>query len=428
MNIINYLNNVSKIVRKKKNKNRVVISLAGAGCIGKSTFAERYSNYVGKNECEIVELDGYMLERSIREKLGNITGYNPQGFELDKARRQLAALILSDTPFVLYKYNRFTHKRDIYQLIEPKDTILIEGGLSLHENLFDLADVHVFLDSSKDDQFLFRFKREQREFKSDMAEVKDRFERYYPDYEEFIMPKRIVSDIILRVDSNYDIQFVSNNENVIIEGLKGIIYDMDGVLIDSKKANVEYYNSILLYFGKPKLTPHQEDLCHTLSANETIKSLFPNDDSGVAFKYKKSNPMVNFLDLILLMPDVYETLSMLANEFCMSIATSRSSTLDKIIEKFRFSDYFGKNIFSVRDVERPKPNAKLLLYTAKKMRVDIESSIYIGDNISDYKCSKNAGAHYCAFRHIVEGELNVEQHHEFIPLVKTVKSYKKITG
>lgn len=39
------------------------------------------------------------------------------------------------------------------------------------------------------------------------------------------------------------------------DGLRGVIFDCDGVMIDSRAANDEFYNRVLAYFGLPPMTP-----------------------------------------------------------------------------------------------------------------------------------------------------------------------------
>jgi len=149
-----------------------------------------------------------MLERSRREQLGGITGYNPRGFELTKARSDLRALLESDESFVLYQYNRRTHQRDIRELIEPKNTIVVEGGLALCDLLYGLEDVHIFLESGRETQYRLRLRREQREFGYSPIQIAERFEKYYRDYRTFIHPQMRVADIVVRVDRDYRLTLV----------------------------------------------------------------------------------------------------------------------------------------------------------------------------------------------------------------------------
>ncbi len=207
INLFGYIYGKARKIQEEKKLKRVVISLAGAGCIGKTTFAENFREFVGSSSCQIVSLDGYMLEREKRKKLGNLTGYSPRGFELCKAKRQIGSLVNLGTPFLLYRYNRQTHRRDAPQLIEPKKIIFIEGGLALGKELFSLADFSVFLDSDKITQFQLRLKREQQEWNSTPQQVQERFEKYYSDYLCFIAPAKKKADFILKIDCDYKISF-----------------------------------------------------------------------------------------------------------------------------------------------------------------------------------------------------------------------------
>ena len=40
-------------------------------------------------------------------------------------------------------------------------------------------------------------------------------------------------------------------------GLTGIIFDCDGVMVDSRDVNIGYYNLLLREVGKPPITPEQ---------------------------------------------------------------------------------------------------------------------------------------------------------------------------
>ena len=42
-----------------------------------------------------------------------------------------------------------------------------------------------------------------------------------------------------------------------MEHIKVVAFDCDGVMFDTTKANMSYYNEILEHFGQPTLTPDQ---------------------------------------------------------------------------------------------------------------------------------------------------------------------------
>ncbi len=199
------IRNAVVAVERATGKDRVVAGIAGAGCLGKTTLSQQLRELVGPSICQVVGLDGYMLEREERDRLGNVTGYDPRGFELSKARAQLRKLIEADRSFTLRQYNRLTHKRDLEQLVEPRKIILIEGGLALRPELYDLEDTHIFLEAGLDTQYILRVQREQAEFGYSEAEVAKRWTRYRRDYQAFIQPQIEVADVVLRVSSTYEI-------------------------------------------------------------------------------------------------------------------------------------------------------------------------------------------------------------------------------
>ena len=45
-----------------------------------------------------------------------------------------------------------------------------------------------------------------------------------------------------------------------MEHVRVVIFDCDGVMFDSKRANEAYYNHILAHFGKPQMNGRQSDI------------------------------------------------------------------------------------------------------------------------------------------------------------------------
>ncbi|MBW1841164.1 MAG: hypothetical protein JRI75_05165, partial [Deltaproteobacteria bacterium] len=55
-------------------------------------------------------------------------------------------------------------------------------------------------------------------------------------------------------------------------GMKDIVvvaFDCDGVMFDTTRANMAYYNRILNHFGKPDMTPEQFSFAHMHTADAT---------------------------------------------------------------------------------------------------------------------------------------------------------------
>lgn len=194
------------LARARENgKDKAVIGVAGAGCIGKTTLCHRLRDCLGASECQVVSMDGFMLEREKREELGGITGYNPDAFELAKAESMLSGLIHRRTGFVLPQYDRRSQARKCPVRVEARRFILVEGGLALIERFYSLEDFHIFLDADRETQYVLRLRREQGELGYSPSLIAERFERYFADYERFIRPQIDVADLVLRVRADYSL-------------------------------------------------------------------------------------------------------------------------------------------------------------------------------------------------------------------------------
>ena len=59
--------------------------------------------------------------------------------------------------------------------------------------------------------------------------------------------------------------------------IKVVIYDCDGVLFDSRKANEAFYNHILEHFGRPRMRADQLNYVHMSTGEDSVNFLFRDD-------------------------------------------------------------------------------------------------------------------------------------------------------
>ena len=64
------------------------------------------------------------------------------------------------------------------------------------------------------------------------------------------------------------------------QGLGGVIFDCDGVIIDSRPANGLYYNRILAHFGLPPMTAEQEHYSFMATARQALEHILPEELHG----------------------------------------------------------------------------------------------------------------------------------------------------
>ncbi len=60
--------------------------------------------------------------------------------------------------------------------------------------------------------------------------------------------------------------------------IRGIIFDCDGVMVDSRAANISYYNMLLRELGKPPLTPAQEDYAQMATSRQAVEQVMTPEE------------------------------------------------------------------------------------------------------------------------------------------------------
>src|SRR5512139_2443643 len=121
---------------------------------------------------------------------------------------------------------------------------------------------------------------------------------------------------------------------------KVIIYDCDGVLVDSRQANTAYYNHLLSHFGLPPLTPAQLDFVQVSTGAAAVAYLFQGTPwQEQAREYEKKVDNAPFLPLLRLEPQVQETLVVLRPHCRLAVASNRDKSLALVLKTLGLSDF-----------------------------------------------------------------------------------------
>ena len=99
-------------------------------------------------------------------------------------------------------------------------------------------------------------------------------------------------------------------ERTFPAGLSGLIFDCDGVMVDSRDVNIGYYNLLLREVGKPPITPEQAGYVQMSTAKEALEYIFSPEElklpSYVKNEVIKKNsiPYEQTTDLESVMPEL----------------------------------------------------------------------------------------------------------------------------
>jgi HAD superfamily hydrolase (TIGR01509 family) len=198
-----------------------------------------------------------------------------------------------------------------------------------------------------------------------------------------------------------------------------VIYDLDGVLVDSREANAAYYGHILEHFGLPLLTSEQLAAVQVLTAPQAIDLLFaghPRRTEVQAYQLQMDNSP--FLPLVRLMPYARETLTRLrAQDYRTAIATNRGKSLPLVLEELELTDLFDMTVSS-NDVRQHKPHPECLERILGHFHLNPAQALYVGDAAVDRETAARAGVPFAAYGNPgLDGNYRLADHREIFAIL-----------
>jgi HAD superfamily hydrolase (TIGR01509 family) len=182
------------------------------------------------------------------------------------------------------------------------------------------------------------------------------------------------------------------------QGLKGLVFDIDGVIFDSRDSNMAFYNNVRKAVGLGNLTREEEDYCHMASVVESFERIIPEPLRAKAYEACQDiNYMRDILPMIKPEPGLRELLDWLGQYGMRSaIFTNRSSSVDEVLGYFHLEGFFSP--IKTAGVTKPKPQPDGLLEIAQAWGASPNQLAFVGDSLVDQLAAKAAGVPFVAFR------------------------------
>lgn len=177
-----------------------------------------------------------------------------------------------------------------------------------------------------------------------------------------------------------------------------VAFDCDGVMFDSRKANINFYNHLLTHFHLPPLDEQEIDFVHMHTADESIRRIFqgtPHVQEALAYRWEMD--YTPFIRQLVMERGLKELLSWLKPQFGLAVATNRSNTIGAVLETHSLKGFFDIVVSSL-DVENPKPHPEPLLKILDFFKLNPDQVFYVGDSAVDYETSKGAGVIFIAYK------------------------------
>ncbi|MDR2850669.1 MAG: HAD family hydrolase [Desulfovibrio sp.] len=182
-------------------------------------------------------------------------------------------------------------------------------------------------------------------------------------------------------------------------GLKGIIFDCDGVMIDSREANRAFYNQILAHFEMPPMTAKQATYAFMTTARQALEHILPpllHDQiehvTTAVISYRR-----DIAPLLRLQPGFREFIDYLhAHNIRMAIATNRvEKGMQTVLDIFALPNYFNPMITASN--AKPKPSPEGVQRICAHWGVLPRDVAFIGDTEYDMAAARGAGVAFISF-------------------------------
>ena len=174
--------------------------------------------------------------------------------------------------------------------------------------------------------------------------------------------------------------------------LKAILFDLDGVIIDSFEAWYSVFNIVRKNFNLSEISREEfRNRTWGGSVNADVKNYFKNKDTKEIEKLYKQL-ISEYMHKTKLLPDAKKVLEAIKNKnikIGLVTNTFRKTVLE-VLEFHKLKHYFN-SIVSADDVERVKPYPDPVIKLCENLGIMPDEAILVGDTKNDYKAGKSAG-------------------------------------
>lgn len=198
-----------------------------------------------------------------------------------------------------------------------------------------------------------------------------------------------------------------------------LIFDCDGVLFDSRQANIEFYSHIASRFSLGPLEEEDVEFVHMHTADESLRYLFgqsPHLEEALA--YRLGMDYTPFISYLVMEPGLEELLSLIKPDLGLAVATNRSNTIGTVLERYGISGYFDIVVSSL-DVKNPKPHPECIFKILDFFELPAAKSFYVGDSLIDEETAKAANVPFISYKNpSLQAKYYVDQMKDIREIIK----------
>jgi len=167
-----------------------------------------------------------------------------------------------------------------------------------------------------------------------------------------------------------------------------IVLDMDGTFLDSRELIYQAMNDVLA-IRNVAVTREEMAAVTGQPVQAMYRVLAPeHDPAELELEHLKHHE--DHLDLLDIYPDTHEVLAYLSQHYKLGIFTGFDKLTYERLDQFKLRPYFQSIVENTRYTKH-KPDPEGLVLCMQELGVSPDTTVYVGDGITDMKAGKAAG-------------------------------------
>jgi len=195
--------------------------------------------------------------------------------------------------------------------------------------------------------------------------------------------------------------------------IKAMLFDMDGVLIDSHDAWFNLFNKALEKFENRQVTKEEFDNCIWAKSFDKVCGKY-FEMPTVELREYYGNEYDNLRKDLKEMDGANKTLAKLKGIKLVVVSNTQNDLCSEILKDLGLLKYFDL-ILGGDEVENGKPAPDILYKALEMLKLEKEEVLFIGDTVWDKMAAEKAGIKFIGFG--IDGDIKVNELKEVVKYV-----------
>jgi HAD superfamily hydrolase (TIGR01509 family) len=184
----------------------------------------------------------------------------------------------------------------------------------------------------------------------------------------------------------------------LVRRVKGVIFDCDGVMVDSLEANTVFYNWFKQQCGLPPMDEEETAYVHAHSVKASLARIIPEELHPRVDELRAQVDYRDLLPYIRMEPGLVSLLALLRSQgVSLAVNTNRTTTMELLLDHLGLHGFFFP-VVTAGKVSMAKPHPEGVHYILRTWGVAPSEAAYVGDSGVDERTAQTSGVRFWAYK------------------------------